>query len=145
MQNEQCNLQKMLKTRIKLLLCVWNWKWKRHHFKLSSTVNCGSEVLVLELFFPDCMLLVWQSEAEGFSLKKPSRGLWPTPLAPCECIIQHQVVNKTQIRIQNQIQEENAPFDHLNWLLWLRNWMFLTQSWRPKSILPMNLLLHIYA
>lgn len=33
-------------------------------------------------------------------LKKPSRGLWPTLLAPCECIIQHQVVNKIQIRIK---------------------------------------------
>lgn len=89
----------------KLLLSVWNWKSKRHHFKLSSTVNCGFEVLVPELFFRDCMI-VWQSEPEGFSLKKPSRGLQPTLLAPCECIIQHQVVNKIQIRIKIKLEKK---------------------------------------
>lgn len=41
-----------------------------------------------------------------FSQKKPSRGLRPTLLAPCECIIQHQVVNKIQIRIKIKLEKK---------------------------------------
>lgn len=40
------------------------------------------------------------------SKKKTSRGLRPTLLAPCECIIQHQVVNKIQIRIKIKLEKK---------------------------------------
>lgn len=83
-----------------------------------------------------CKLWIWGASSRGvypglcvvgrvrrkafLSKKKKKKahacGLWPTLLAPCECFIQHQVVNKIKIRIKMKFGKK-TPFDRLNCLI----------------------------